>query len=149
MSIIVKCTFKDGEGKQYPNLLKLGEQIVKKCGGVPLAVRSLRSLLNTKKDECDWMSIRESGIWKLEQDQDGIMVALRLRYYDLPHHLKQCLALCSFFPKIAKLVIETLSTFGWHKVSFNHGVKMQQWKIFVRHILMNYCRDLSYKMLRK
>ena len=99
LSIFVKCAFKDGEDKQYPNLLKIGEQIVQKCGGVPLAVRSLGSLLNTKKDERDWVSIRESEIWKLEQDRDGIMAALRLSYYDLPHHLKQCLALCSLFPK--------------------------------------------------
>ena len=62
LSIIVKCAFKDGEGKQYPNLLKLGKRIVQKCGGVPLAVRSLRSLFNTKKYEREWMSIRESGI---------------------------------------------------------------------------------------
>ena len=53
LSIFMKCAFKDGEGKQYPNLLKIGEQIVQKCGGVPLAVRSLGSLLNTKKDERD------------------------------------------------------------------------------------------------
>ena len=99
LSIFVKCAFKEGEGKQYPNLLKIGEQIVQKCGGVPLAVRSLGSLLNTKKDERDWVSIRESEIWKLEQDRDGIMAALRLSYYDLPRHLKQCLAHCSLFPK--------------------------------------------------
>ena len=108
LSIFVKCAFKDGEDKQYPNLLKIGEQIVQKCGGVPLAVRSLGSLLNTKKDERDWVSIRESEIWKLEQDRDGIMAALRLSYYDLPHHLKQCLAFCSLFPKDCKIGNEYL-----------------------------------------
>ena len=111
LSIFVKCAFKDGEDKQYPKLLKIGEQIVQKCGGVPLAVRSLGSLLNTKKDERDWMSIKESEIWKLEQDRDGIMAALRLSYYDLPHHLKQCLALCSLFPKDCKIGNQALINF--------------------------------------
>ena len=44
------------------SLLKNGEQIVEKCGGVPFALRSLGSLLNTKKDECDWVSIRDIEI---------------------------------------------------------------------------------------
>ena len=57
------------------------------------------------------MSIRESEIWKLEQDQDGIMDALRLSYYDLPHHLKQCLALCSLFPKDYKIGNQDLINF--------------------------------------
>ena len=112
LSIFVKCAFKDGEDKQYPNLLKIGEQIVQKCGGVPLAVRSLGSLLNTKKDERDWVSIRENETWKLEQDRDGIMDALRLSYYDLPHHLKQCLALFSLFRKDCEIRNRDLIN-GW------------------------------------
>ena len=110
-SSAIRALLLDAEGKQATNhqirdwLGKLkdafydAEDIVDERGGVPLAVRSLGSLLNTKKDERDWVSIRESEIWKLEQDRDGIMAALRLSYYDLPHHLKQCLALCSLFPK--------------------------------------------------
>ncbi|KAL6319459.1 hypothetical protein AAG906_014134 [Vitis piasezkii] len=99
LSLFVKCAFKDGEDKQYPNLLKIGDQIVEKCARVPLAVRSLGSLLYSKRGEHDWVSIRDSEIWKLEQGENGIMAALRLSYYDLPHHLKQCFALCSIFPK--------------------------------------------------
>ena len=99
LSLFVKCAFKDGEDNQYPNLLKIGDQIVEKCARVPLAVRSLGSILYLKRDEHDWVSIRNSEIWKLEQGENGIMAALRLSYYDLPHHLKQCFALCSIFPK--------------------------------------------------
>ncbi|WKA08069.1 hypothetical protein VitviT2T_025823 [Vitis vinifera] len=104
LSLFVKCAFRDGEDKQYPTLLKIGDQIVEKCAGVPLAVRSLGSLLYSKRGERDWVSIRDSKIWELEQNEDGInedgiMAALRLSYYDLPYHLKQCFALCSLFPK--------------------------------------------------
>ncbi|XP_034672591.1 disease resistance protein RGA2-like [Vitis riparia] len=99
LSLFVKCAFKDGEDNQYPNLLKIGDQIVEKCARVPLAVRSLGRILYLKRDEHDWVSIRDSEIWKLEQGENGIMAALRLSYYDLPHHLKQCFALCSIFPK--------------------------------------------------
>ncbi|CBI15532.3 unnamed protein product, partial [Vitis vinifera] len=99
LSLFVKCAFMDGEEKRYPTLLKIGDQIVEKCAGVPLAVRSLGSLLYSKRDEWDWVSIRDSEIWELEQNEDGIMAALRLSYYDLPYHLKQCFALCSLFPK--------------------------------------------------
>ncbi|XP_034673151.1 putative disease resistance protein RGA3 isoform X1 [Vitis riparia] len=103
LSLFVKCAFKDGEDKQYPTLLKIGDQIVEKCAGVPLAVRSLGSLLYPKRGERDWVSIRDSEIWELEQNEDGIMAALRLSYYDLPYHLKQCFALCSLFPKDCKI----------------------------------------------
>ncbi|CBI15511.3 unnamed protein product, partial [Vitis vinifera] len=99
LSLFVKCAFKDGEDEQHPNLLKIGEQIIEKCAGVPLAVRSLGSLLHLKRDERDWVSIKESEIWKLEQDENRIMAALKLSYYDLPHHFRQCFALCSIFPK--------------------------------------------------
>ncbi|RVX18025.1 putative disease resistance protein RGA1 [Vitis vinifera] len=104
LSLFVKCAFMDGEDKQYPTLLKIGDQIVEKCAGVPLAVRSLGSLLYWKRDEWDWVSIRDSEIWELEQNEDGInedgiMAALKLSYYDLPYHLKQCFALCSLFSK--------------------------------------------------
>ncbi|KAJ9676904.1 hypothetical protein PVL29_022085 [Vitis rotundifolia] len=111
LSLFVKCAFMDGEDKQYPTLLKIGDQIVEKCAGVPLAVRSLGSLLYSKRGERDWVSIRDSEIWELEQNEDGIMAALRLSYYDLPYHLKQCFALCSIFPKDCELLSENLILF--------------------------------------
>ena len=41
LSLFVKLAFKEGEEKQHPNLFEIGKEIVRKCKGVPLAVRTL------------------------------------------------------------------------------------------------------------
>nr|XP_023888376.1 putative disease resistance protein RGA1 [Quercus suber] len=99
MSLFVKLAFKEREEKQYPNLLEIGNDIVKKCTGVPLAVRTLASLLYSKVDEREWKSVRDNEIWHLKQNEGDILLALRLSYNQLPFHLKQCFAYCSLFPK--------------------------------------------------
>ncbi|KAM4080067.1 hypothetical protein ACB094_09G163300 [Castanea mollissima] len=97
--LFLRCAFNEREHEQYPNLVKIGEEIVKKCGGVPLAVKTLGSLLYSKTEECDWISIRENDIWELEQKEDDILLALRLSYNKLPSYLKECFAYCSLYPK--------------------------------------------------
>ncbi|XP_059462831.1 putative disease resistance protein RGA3 [Corylus avellana] len=99
LSLFVKCAFKEGADEQHPNLLKIAKQIVGKCKGVPLAVRTLGSLLFSKVDEREWEFIRDNEIWKLEQKESDILPALRLSYSQLPIHLKRCFAYCSLFPK--------------------------------------------------
>uniref|UniRef100_A0A2N9G181 NB-ARC domain-containing protein n=1 Tax=Fagus sylvatica TaxID=28930 RepID=A0A2N9G181_FAGSY len=66
--LFLKWAFIEGEEKQYPKLVEIGKQIVKKCSGVPLAVRTLGSLLYSKTEERDWIDIRDDEIWKLEQN---------------------------------------------------------------------------------
>ncbi|KAM3691138.1 hypothetical protein ACJW31_09G172700 [Castanea mollissima] len=99
LSLFVKLAFKEGEEKHYPNLLEIGNDIVKKCKGVPLAVRTLASLLYSKADEREWKFVRDNEIWHLKQNEGDILPALRLSYNQLPFHLKQCFAYCSLFPK--------------------------------------------------
>ncbi|KAJ7976783.1 Disease resistance protein [Quillaja saponaria] len=99
LSLFVKWAFKEGQEKQYPDLVKIGNEIVKKCGGVPLAVRTLGSLLFSKTEQCDWIFVRDSETWKLEQGEDGILSALMLSYNQMPSYLKQCFVACSIFPK--------------------------------------------------
>ncbi|KAM3738934.1 hypothetical protein ACB098_09G167000 [Castanea mollissima] len=97
--LFLRCAFNEREHEQYPNLVKIGEEIVKKCGGVPLAVKTLGSLLYSKTEEHDWISIRENDIWELEQKEDDILPALKLSYNKLPSYLKECFAYCSLYPK--------------------------------------------------
>ena len=98
LSLFVTLAFQ-GEEKQYPSLLEIGKEIVEKCKGVPLAVKTLAGLLYSKLDECEWKFIRDNEIWHLEQNEGDILPALRLSYNQLPLHLKQCFAYCSLFPK--------------------------------------------------
>ncbi|XP_031269056.1 putative disease resistance protein RGA3 [Pistacia vera] len=66
LSLFKKYAFKDGEGKDFPRLVKFGKDIVEKCKGVPLAVKSLGSLLYANTDEHEWLKIKKkmtSGRW--------------------------------------------------------------------------------------
>ncbi|PWA91334.1 NB-ARC domains-containing protein [Artemisia annua] len=82
----------------HPVLKPHGEGIVKKCDGLPLALKALGSLLRTKTDEEDWKQLLNNEIWMLE-DGGGIVPALRLSYHDLSARLKQLFAYCCLIPK--------------------------------------------------
>ncbi|XP_038681531.1 putative disease resistance protein RGA3 [Tripterygium wilfordii] len=99
LSLFKKWAFKEGEEKRYPNLMEMGNDIVMKCGGLPLAVRTLGTLLYSKNDEHYWKFIRDNEIWKFDQKEGDILPVLRLSYDQMPSHLKPCFAICSIFPK--------------------------------------------------
>ncbi|KAM3738939.1 hypothetical protein ACB098_09G167500 [Castanea mollissima] len=99
LSLFIRCAFNEGEHEQFPKLVEIGKQVVEKCKGVPLAVKTLGSLLHSKTEERGWISIRDNEIWKLEQKENDILPALRLSYNKLPSYLKQCFAYCSLYPK--------------------------------------------------
>ncbi|XP_057447694.1 putative disease resistance protein RGA3 [Lotus japonicus] len=79
-------------------LVGIGKEIVKKCGGVPLAAIALGSLLRFKREEKEWLYVKESKLWSL-QGENSVMPALRLGYLNLPVNLRQCFAFCALFPK--------------------------------------------------
>ncbi|XP_059631124.1 putative disease resistance protein RGA1 [Cornus florida] len=85
---------------ETPNLVVIGKEIVKKCGGVPLAAKALGRLMHFKIEESEWLHVKESGIWNLPQDNERyIMPALRLSYHNLPIKYRQCFAYCAIFEK--------------------------------------------------
>ncbi|KAM5577544.1 hypothetical protein ABKV19_008073 [Rosa sericea] len=97
MSLFIKRAFRKGEEQRYQHLIEIGEDIVKKCGGVPLAVATVGSMLYLKRDERQWSSVRDDDMWSIRND--NILTALKLSYDALPQHLKPCFAFCSLFPK--------------------------------------------------
>ena len=56
----------------------IGNDIIKKCKGLTLEVRTLRGLLYLNTNENDWVKVRDSEIWKFEQRKDDILLALKL-----------------------------------------------------------------------
>ena len=84
---------------------------MKKCKGVPLAVKSLGSLLYSKLDEKDWKFVKDNEMWKLERKEGDILSALQLSYNLMPSYLKECFACCSLYPKDHKYLSMELIQF--------------------------------------
>ena len=93
-----KMAFEPGQAQQNPYLSELGREIVKKCANVPLAIRTLGSLLYGK-DESNWLSFMDRSLAKISEDQSDIMKILKLGYHHLWSPLKNCFAYCALFPK--------------------------------------------------
>ncbi|PHT39110.1 hypothetical protein CQW23_22683 [Capsicum baccatum] len=81
------------------NLVEIGKEIVRKCGGVPLAIRSVGCLLRLKRTEDEWMYFKNQDLSSITRGGNDVMVILRLSCNYLPRYLKICFAYCSLFPK--------------------------------------------------
>ncbi|KAG6679359.1 hypothetical protein I3842_14G126600 [Carya illinoinensis] len=96
-SLFVRHAFSGSVSNKHPELEAIGRQILEKCKGLPLAVKTIGSLLWSNVDADDWNKILKSELWDMSTDQ--IIPALRLSYKYLPSHLKRCFAYCSIYPK--------------------------------------------------
>ncbi|XLR56603.1 hypothetical protein HN51_010890 [Arachis hypogaea] len=89
----LKWPFLQGDEKNHPQLVEIGEDIVKKCSGLPLAQRTLGSSLFLK------FGVKDNEIWNFEQKESDVLPALKFSYDQLPWHLKGFFALFSLYPK--------------------------------------------------
>ncbi|XP_034703212.1 putative disease resistance RPP13-like protein 1 [Vitis riparia] len=97
-SLFTKLAFPNGDPCAYPQLEPIGREIVKKCQGLPLAVKALGSLLYSKPERREWGDILNSKTWHSQTDHE-ILPSLRLSYQHLSLPVKRCFAYCSIFPK--------------------------------------------------
>ncbi|XP_040379869.1 putative disease resistance protein RGA1 [Oryza brachyantha] len=78
---------------------QVGKDILKRCGGVPLAIRTIAGVLREKTEIGTWRAIRGSELWNVESITDRVFASLKLSYIHLADELKQCFTFCSIFPK--------------------------------------------------
>ncbi|CAJ2639008.1 unnamed protein product [Trifolium pratense] len=98
-SLFVKLAFHNRNVSEYPILESIGKNIVVKCGGLPLAVKTLGNLLQKQFSKSQWEKILKTDLWCLSERDSNINPVLRLSYHNLPSNMKRCFAYCSIFPK--------------------------------------------------
>ena len=92
----------------------IGEKIAEKCGGLPLAAKTIGSALCSKFAKSEWEALLENKLWDLPECKTEVFPELRLSYNYLPACLKKCFAFCSIFP---------------HKYQFQKDELVQLWAV--------------------
>lgn len=69
-----------------PEFVEVGREIVKKCGGVPLAIKSLAAVLRGNQQIEKWHAIRDGDFLDVEGDGHSILESLILSYFYMPSH---------------------------------------------------------------
>lgn len=129
-SIMEQKVFSNNRAQITPKMINIGYQIVRRCGGLPLAAKFLGSLMRSKSKESDWISIRDDDIWNTPESHSRILPVLKLSYGNLPSHLKQCFSFCSIFPNYwvisKKSITELWIAEGFVKPSDMHNKRLME-----------------------
>uniref|UniRef100_A0A0D9XS96 NB-ARC domain-containing protein n=1 Tax=Leersia perrieri TaxID=77586 RepID=A0A0D9XS96_9ORYZ len=98
-SLFKQSAFLDQENACPANLVEIGMRISKKCKGLPLALKTLGSVLRFETNLMKWRGVLESELWDLEESENEVLPALELSYKHIPMHLKLCFISLSLYPK--------------------------------------------------
>lgn len=86
------------------DLLDVMEEILKKCGGLPLAIVSIASILVAYRspggnDKWKTISMSIGSQMEINPTLEGMKQIITLSYNHLPHELKACMMYLSIFPE--------------------------------------------------
>ncbi|KAJ9183156.1 hypothetical protein P3X46_007059 [Hevea brasiliensis] len=89
---------------------EVGKLIVPKCGGLPLAIKTIGGLLGSKTHSLnEWRKISEQcSVLNITEENSDVMKSLKLSYDALPPDLKQCLLCFSIYPEDFDIQAEKL-----------------------------------------
>ncbi|KAG8492773.1 hypothetical protein CXB51_010234 [Gossypium anomalum] len=119
--------------------VEIGQQILERCGGVPLVIRTIASTLSYKETEKEWRSFKDNELARISQNEGNILPTLKLSYDHLPAHLKHCFAYCRLYPKDYEFDVQTLVQF-WVAQGF---VKQSNGAQSLQEIGFGYFKELT------
>ncbi|XP_034197936.1 putative disease resistance protein RGA3 [Prunus dulcis] len=103
-----KMAFQEGKEPESSTIKAIGEEIARKCQGVPLAIRTIGRMLYTRDPETEWLAFKNNKLSTIRQEENDILPTLQLSYDVLPSHLKHCFAYCSLSPPDYEIPVENL-----------------------------------------
>ncbi|KAM3196968.1 hypothetical protein ACQJBY_072572 [Aegilops geniculata] len=96
------------EAEKQEELISVAKNIVHKCKGLPLAIKTIAALLRSK-DHNQWFSVLDSDVWKDDiLTSTAIVPALKLSYDHFSSEANICFSFCALFPKDSPMDKETL-----------------------------------------
>ncbi|GLT30878.1 hypothetical protein SLA2020_056590 [Shorea laevis] len=97
----------------------IGQEIAKKCGGLPLVASVIGGALSRELKTDKWQEILDDGAWILQDENKKILSILKISFDRLPSSLKKCFSYCSIFPKGAVIFKDDLIQL-WMAQGFVH-----------------------------
>ncbi|KAJ1256755.1 hypothetical protein BS78_K312400 [Paspalum vaginatum] len=97
---LLKKQLRPDQVARVGHLKEVGIEIIKKCGGLPLAIKVMGGLLSTKSlSKNEWEAVLNHRAWSVAGLPEELDNRIYLSYEDLCPELKQCFLYCSLFPK--------------------------------------------------
>ncbi|KAE8806435.1 Disease resistance RPP8-like protein 3 [Hordeum vulgare] len=94
------------------NYEEVSNEILKKCGGLPLAIITIASLLACRQERSrnDWENIRNSlgAQFAINPTLKGMRSILNLSYMNLPLHLRTCFLYLGMYPEDHEIMRDDL-----------------------------------------
>ncbi|XP_075657896.1 putative disease resistance protein RGA4 [Castanea sativa] len=135
-SVFSKLAFCDKNVEECKQLEDIGRKIAKKCRGLPLAAKTLGSLMRFKKGREEWEMVLCSSMWEFEDVERGLYASLLLSYYDLSSPLRKCFLFCAVFPKDYVFFSDEL-VFMWMAQGYIKSKKNVEIEIIARDYFEN------------
>ena len=150
-SIFSKIAFSNEEQLKY--LEDIGRKLASKWKGLPLAAKTLGSLMQNKRSREQWNKILDSHMWELEDIEKGLMAPLSLSYYELSSTMRRCFSSCAVFAKDYRfcrdqLVLHWIAQ-GYIESKANMELEDMAEKYFEKLAMRSFFQDFWYDLTRK
>ncbi|OIS98449.1 putative late blight resistance protein -like r1b-17 [Nicotiana attenuata] len=99
-----------GEERCPDELLDVGEEIARKCDGLPLVLDLIGGVIARKeKTKTFWLEVLKNLNSFIFKDEEEVMKVIQLSYDHLSDHLKPCLIYLASYPKDERILISDLT----------------------------------------
>ncbi|XP_068339691.1 probable disease resistance protein At4g27220 [Pyrus communis] len=118
-----------GESFNAPDLRSIAKDVVKECGGLPIAIVTVGKALE-KKNKREWddalNQLRNSTPVNIPRVNDKVYSSIKWSYDRLESdEARSCLLLCCLYPEDCDIPIEYLVRYGWVRGYFTSIVTLE------------------------